>query len=346
MPDRPYSPPQKRTFSTRRKLLVERDLLRHDAEPPLAADRIDRQIDAVERDAPRVGREQAGQHRQRRRLAGPVGSEKPVDLTSLDLEGDAVHGGLVPELLGQPFGTGSREALSDGHGRTLYVTARQELQGAQGFIESRGRIARSPHPLTPSPISHPLPRRERGNPRPRAFNALGGGAPLPGLGGWEMGEGSGVRTPRDTAPMPPHSSRRVLAGGALQPLCFFEDAAEHGLRFAENGFVRETENRMAEGAQIAVPVHVMSPLTWRLMYVPVELDDQLEPMAVEVRAIDADRRLTAELEPLEASIAEQSPKRLLGRSGRLPELTGSAVRKWAHNVHGEYQTVSRGVLTP
>jgi len=49
----------------------------------------------------------------------------------------------------------------------------------------------------PSPISHPGPRRERGDKKKQqqlsfVFASLLF-SPLPGLGGWEMGEGPGVR---------------------------------------------------------------------------------------------------------------------------------------------------------
>ncbi len=51
-----------------------------------------------------------------------------------------------------------------------------------------------PHPLAPSPISLPAPRRERGNEEEALLPAilerrLNQVPPLPGAEGWEMGEG-------------------------------------------------------------------------------------------------------------------------------------------------------------
>src|SRR6185436_20825899 len=52
-------------------------------------------------------------------------------------------------------------------------------------------------PRLPGPTHSPA---GRGGTMLFLFRPLGGGAPLPGAGDWEMGEGSGVRTPREAAP--------------------------------------------------------------------------------------------------------------------------------------------------
>src|SRR6185436_7712928 len=68
----------------------------------------------------------------------------------------------------------------------------------------RSRIARSPHPLAPSPIFHPPPAGRGGTPFPFDFKLLGGGAPSPGGGGLGDGRGGrGVRTPREALSIHP-----------------------------------------------------------------------------------------------------------------------------------------------
>jgi hypothetical protein len=52
-------------------------------------------IDAV----PDVGRQQRHEHTDQRGLAGAVGTEEPEDFPGFHLEGDAVDGGEVAELL-------------------------------------------------------------------------------------------------------------------------------------------------------------------------------------------------------------------------------------------------------
>ena len=71
---------------------VERGLLQRGAD--LAPDRGALADDVVPRHARRArrGRQQRGEHQDRRRLAGPVGAEEGVDLTGLDAQVDPVHG--------------------------------------------------------------------------------------------------------------------------------------------------------------------------------------------------------------------------------------------------------------
>ena len=57
------------------------------------------------------------------------------------------------------------------------------------FLRGRSRIARSPHPLAPSPISHPFPHRERGD-LASLSSGFGWWRPSPGGGG--LGDGRGV----------------------------------------------------------------------------------------------------------------------------------------------------------
>src|SRR3954471_5857735 len=96
----------------RRQLFVDRDVLRHDSELAFAAQRIARQVDAFEGDAPRVRSEQAAEHRQSRRLAGSVRPQEPVDLSAVHAEREVVDSGLVTELLGQSFDADQEPVLS------------------------------------------------------------------------------------------------------------------------------------------------------------------------------------------------------------------------------------------
>ena len=82
------------------------------ADPPADLDRVLREVDAADLDAAGVGRQIAGDHPHRGRLAGAVGAEKAQDLAARDVEGDAVDRGDRAEALDQPF---DREQLI--HGR-------------------------------------------------------------------------------------------------------------------------------------------------------------------------------------------------------------------------------------
>jgi hypothetical protein len=56
----------------------------------------------------------------------------------------------------------------------------------------------------------------------------------------------------------------------------------------------------------------------------VQLDDKPKLIAAEVRNEAFDRKLSPELEPSEASMAEELPQSSLGRSGLSAKLTRSA----------------------
>ena len=86
------------------QVAVERELLRHVAEP--GAGGAGGAIEVEAGDAgPAGGRPQeAAHHLERGRFAGAVGAEQAEDLAAADAEGDVVGRGEVAELLGQPVG--------------------------------------------------------------------------------------------------------------------------------------------------------------------------------------------------------------------------------------------------
>src|SRR6185436_21134538 len=83
------------------QLLVDEWAVRDEAELHLRRDRVLRDIDAADLDGAPGGPEDAGDHPQRRGLAGPVRAEKAEQLTARHLEVEAIHGGEAPVVLGQ-----------------------------------------------------------------------------------------------------------------------------------------------------------------------------------------------------------------------------------------------------
>ena len=84
-----------------RQQLVEREPLRHVADPPLDAFGIARDVDAAD-DAPSRGRrQQAAQHADGRGLAGAVAAEEAEDLAAPHVEADAIDGDELAEAARQ-----------------------------------------------------------------------------------------------------------------------------------------------------------------------------------------------------------------------------------------------------
>ena len=69
--------------------LVEREALRHVADPPLDPFGIARDVDAADRRGPGRRLQQPAQHADGRRLAGAVAAEEAEDLAARDVEADA-----------------------------------------------------------------------------------------------------------------------------------------------------------------------------------------------------------------------------------------------------------------
>ena len=96
-----------------REPVEERELAGEVADPPMDGDRVRRRLDAEDQRAPGRRTQQVEQEPDRRRLAGAVGPEEPVDLAFLDgeihLHDAAVWSVELGELLG----------LDDGHRAAL-----------------------------------------------------------------------------------------------------------------------------------------------------------------------------------------------------------------------------------
>ena len=81
--------------------LVERELLRHVADPPLDAFRIARHVHAADDRRPGGRLEEAAQHPDGRRLPGAVAAEEPEDLPARHVEAHAVDGDELAEAARQ-----------------------------------------------------------------------------------------------------------------------------------------------------------------------------------------------------------------------------------------------------
>ena len=89
----PLERPKEAEVVVCRELLVEGQLLRHEAETPLRRVGVAREDRSVDLHASGVGREQAADDRDRRRLTGPVRPEEPDDLPLSDRQRHAVDRG-------------------------------------------------------------------------------------------------------------------------------------------------------------------------------------------------------------------------------------------------------------
>src|SRR5690606_14733987 len=90
-------PPEEQEVLPRGELGVDRELLRDEAEQPLRLDLARAHPAPGDPHLAVVGGEQPGDHRDRRRLARPVGTEQPVGLPRRDVERHAADGGEVTE---------------------------------------------------------------------------------------------------------------------------------------------------------------------------------------------------------------------------------------------------------
>lgn len=83
----------------------DRGLLRQIAQPHAGAlvHRLGRDVLAVQPDGAAVRRDQAGDHVETGRLAGPVGPQQARDLAALDVQGDVAHHLPLAEGAGDVF---------------------------------------------------------------------------------------------------------------------------------------------------------------------------------------------------------------------------------------------------
>ena len=94
-----------------RQVLVERELLRHVADFALDARAVAPHVEAEHRPLAGVGRQQAADQADRRRLAGAVGAEEADDLARRDPQRDMVDGDDSVERFGEAGN------VDDVHGR-------------------------------------------------------------------------------------------------------------------------------------------------------------------------------------------------------------------------------------
>ena len=84
-----------------RQVLVERELLGHVADFALDARAVAPHVETEHRSLPGVGRQQAADHADGRRLAGAVGAEEADDFARRDAQRDVVDGDDSVERLGE-----------------------------------------------------------------------------------------------------------------------------------------------------------------------------------------------------------------------------------------------------
>ena len=82
-----------------RQILVKRELLAHVADVGLDLLGLRADVEAGDGAPPRGWLQNAAEHSDRRRLAGPVRSKKPKHLAAAHLKTDAIHGHEVAEPL-------------------------------------------------------------------------------------------------------------------------------------------------------------------------------------------------------------------------------------------------------
>ena len=71
--------------------------------------------------------------------------------------------------------------------------------------------------------------------------------------------------------------------------------------------IGKPEDTEAQSVQVAVPIHVVTDLRVSLMDRTVQLQNEPQLVAIEVRDVRTDRHLAAELEAEELSIAQMLP---------------------------------------
>src|SRR5262249_19609304 len=97
-----------------REVVVEREALRHVADPRLDLLGFAADVEAEAGAAPGVGREQAAQHADGRGLSRAVRPEEAVDQPALDPHGEVAHHGAAGERFGQTLAV-DRDVGRGGH---------------------------------------------------------------------------------------------------------------------------------------------------------------------------------------------------------------------------------------
>jgi hypothetical protein len=96
----------------------------------------------------------------------------------------------------------------------------------------------------------------------------------------------------------------------------FEDGVEVVLELP----VRESQDSVAEGLEVGVPVLIVGDLAGLTMHGAVELQNQPQLMAEKIGDVGTNRRLPAKFEIQKAAVSEVGPEDLFGRRESLPQV--------------------------
>jgi hypothetical protein len=88
----------------------------------------------------------------------------------------------------------------------------------------------------------------------------------------------------------------------------------------EHGCIWETQDGAAEGPKVGIPVLIMSDLMRFGMDAAVELDDELQRLAVKIQHETVQRGLATKFQSFEPASPHRCPESLLRGSHRLPEI--------------------------
>ena len=152
----------------RRQPLVELRVAREEADAALGGNRLGVDVEAVDQHPAAVGRQDAGQHPQRRGLAGAVGTEQPDDLAGPHRERHVVDGDHPTEALAERAGVEAGPACpASDYNLTVVAIREVTAQMAADFSGIRTVLPPVNEPIrgyAPG-IARSAPRSRRGWPR-------------------------------------------------------------------------------------------------------------------------------------------------------------------------------------
>ena len=145
-----------------------------------------------------------------------------------------------------------------------------------------------------------------------------------------------ARAARRTSEVWKTSDRRFLPEGSssIPPLVQAANGSEDGFQVIVNVPIREPEDAEAQSLEVGVPIPVVEDLRVFFMDRAVQLQDELELVAVEVRDVGADRHLAAKLEAEEFPIAQVLPESLFRGSADPPQPLRVNQGALIGNTHG------------
>src|SRR5215210_8665682 len=120
--------------------------------------------------------------------------------------------------------------------------------------------------------------------------------------------------------------------GVRSPEGFRGDCLEDRGGIGKDLLVWKAKQGVTQRLKIRIAVYVVSGLVPHLMHTTVELHDQLQLEATEIRDEDRDRELAAELQSIEAPVAHELPERTLSWSLLSAESTYGRPHTLAHSL--------------